>query len=69
MANLQAEKQGKSRDVKVALCPEKPHVSLHLDVQVAGTMAVGLFKLLVAVLPHLPNGICKKIHWGLLKVA
>lgn len=64
--NLQAEKKCKARDVKVPLCPEQPHVHLHLSIQM-GSMAVAICShILIAVLSHLSDGICKRPSFSLV---
>ena len=58
--NLQTEEKRKARDVKVPLRPKQPHVHLHLSIEV-GSMAVAVRgNILIAVLSHLSNSICKR---------
>lgn len=53
----QAEKESESGDVKVSLGPEETHVGLHLHVKMAAAMTMLRLHLLIAVFPHLPDGI------------
>ena len=59
--NLQAEEKRKARDVKVPLCPEKPHVHLHLSIEVSSMAVAVCSDILIAVLSHLSDGIWKRL--------
>merc|ERR550539_413701 len=53
----EAKEESKASDVEVPLCPEAPHVRLHLNVQMTGSPGVLKLLLLVVILLHLSDGV------------